>query len=237
MEELAGPADRPSLEESTSLAASALRIALWLNATKSCKSCRREQECTWPMNSTDGAPRAHPYLAQSLYYGSPGTAIFLQQLATTRALPEADAWRGVASCALAAARSSVPSSLRDFGANAGFYYGLTGIAYGLRAAGDSSELFATAASTIEEHVLSRVAPFSSRGGATLWNNTDVAHGASGTGLYFLWMATRRPELREETRRAAGDAAVRAGTWLLSRAEPTARGLRWARGPRCSTAGP
>ena len=132
MEELAGPADRPSLEESTSLAASALRIALWLN---------------------------------------------------------------------------------------------------------SSELFATAASTIEEHVLSRVAPFSSRGGATLWNNTDVAHGASGTGLYFLWMATRRPELREETRRAAGDAAVRAGTWLLSRAEPTARGLRWARGPRCSTAGP
>ena len=73
---------------STALLAAPTRIGLWLNAT--C-ACDQQHGCRWPMNSTDASPLAHPYLADSLYYGPLGVAIFLQQLGATQA-----GWRGLA---------------------------------------------------------------------------------------------------------------------------------------------
>jgi hypothetical protein len=61
-----------------------------------------------------------------------------------------------------------------FGNNAGFYYGLAGIAFGLRATGPQlpgAPRYNTAVSMLEERVLS-VAPFAPEA-AALWNNTDV----------------------------------------------------------------
>jgi len=183
------------------------------------------------MNSTDAAPLNHPFLADSLYYGPLGVAIYLQQLGSMQ-----PGWRGLAMSALEAGREYATSgaAVREFGSNAGFYYGLAGIAYGLRVASDgmpNASRFEAAASTLETHVLSTVAPFSSNTSATLWNNTDIAHGAAGTGLYLLWLS-RRASLSPEARQAALQAATRAGHWLLSRAEPVGSdgGLRWARGP-------
>ena len=144
------------------------------------------------MNSTDASPLAHPYLADSLYYGPLGVAIFLQQLGATHA-----GWRGLALAALEAGRSYVTTgaAVQNYGSNAGFYYGFAGIAYGLRAASDglpNASRFADAASELEAHVLSDISPFSANASAVLWNNTDVAHGAAGTGLYFLWLSRRGP---------------------------------------------
>ena len=208
------------------LLAAPARIGLWLNATCACD----QHGCRWPMNSTDAAPGAHPYLAESLYYGPLGVAIFLRQLGATQA-----GWQGLAIAALEAARAYVATgaAVQAYGSNAGFYYGLAGIAYGLRVASDglpNASSFADAASRLETHVLSTVSPFSTNVSARLWNNTDVAHGAAGTGLYFLWLS-RRASLPPQARQAAIEAAKRAGHWLLSRAESVGDdGLRWARGP-------
>ena len=212
------------------MSAAAVRIALWLNASAICDRAG----CHWPMNSTDAAPRNHPYLSDSLYYGPAGVALFLQQLASTQAPGGKDnTWRDLAGRALDASRSAVPSALESFGPNAGFYYGLLGIAYGLRAGSDGlAPSLDAAAAQIEAHVLETVLPLSANASAVLWNNTDVAHGAAGSGLYLLWLS-RRKMLSPTARRAALEAAVRAGEWLLSRAEPAAPpsdGLRWARGP-------
>lgn len=183
------------------------------------------------MNSTDAAPLNHPFLADSLYYGPLGVAIYLRQLGSVQ-----PGWRVLAESALEAGCSYVTSgaAVREFGSNAGFYYGLAGIAYGLRVASEgmiNASRFSDAASRLETHVLSSVAPFSSNTTAVLWNNTDVAHGAAGTGLYLLWLS-RRESLPPQARQAALEGAVRAGRWLLSRAEPVGSddGLRWARGP-------
>ena len=209
------------------LQSAAHRIGLWLNATSACD----QHGCKWPMNSTDAAPLNHPFLADSLYYGPLGVAIYLQQLGSTQ-----PGWRGLAMSALEAGREYATSgaAVQDFGSNAGFYYGLLGIAYGLRGASDgmpNASRFQDAAAGLETHVLSTVAPFSSNTSATLWNNTDIAHGAAGTGLYLLWLS-KRASLPPKARQAALEAAIRAGHWLLSRAEPIGSdgGLRWARGP-------
>ena len=55
----------------------ALGAALWLNATKLCSPL---DGCHWPMNSTDGAPANHPFLSESLYYGTPGSSLFFSTL-------------------------------------------------------------------------------------------------------------------------------------------------------------
>lgn len=209
-----------------------LRIALWLNATATC----HRGACTWRMNSTDAAPAQHPYLAATLYYGNVGVALFLLQLATIRPVREAEAWRSLAVSALDNAAATTSRTIQAFGSNAGFYYGLAGIAFGLRAASDSlttsvAEPFFRAATTLETQILTAVSPFAPNTSAPLWNNTDIAHGASGTGLYLLWLS-KRAELTMEARKAALGGATRAGHWLLERAEPIGirGGLRWARGP-------
>ena len=126
---------------------------------------------------------------------------------------------------------SIDACHTPIGANVGLYYGLAGLAFGLRTARRNAAL-EVAASAIERHIVGQVRPFAPPdGAATLWwNNTDVAHGAAGTGLYFLWLS-RRASLPPQARQAAIEAAKRAGHWLLSRAESVGDdGLRWARGP-------
>jgi hypothetical protein len=223
-------------------AGAAVRIALWLNATKVCEDSDGGGglACTWPMNSTDTAPQEHPYVSTTLYYGALGTAIFLRQLSDSLQEPEDGQWRNLTAAALEGARLAVDRALPDYGANAGFYYGLAGVAYGFRAAAarggnastSTSARYEEVAAGLEGHIIGSVAPFSNASGATLWNNTDVAHGAAGTGLYLLWLS-RQPEVSvpAAARQAAFDGAVRAGEWLLQRAEAVpGGGLRWARGP-------
>lgn len=206
----------------------AVRIGLWLNATKSCYD-HKPAAYTWPMNSTDAAPHDHPYLESSVYYGALGPAVFFQQLSATRPTPEANKWRELANGALEGARLAISRDLPKYGANGGFYYGLAGVAYGLRAAGHDQQTYEQAAANIEAIILTRIAPFANSSTATLWNNTDIAHGAAGTGLYFLWLSRRAEPAN--LRAAALDAALRAGSWLLTRAESIGSGgLRWARGP-------
>ena len=218
---------------SSMLAATAHRLALWLNASAVCET--HGTACHWKMNSTDAAPHTHGYLADSLYYGTPGTAIFLNQLSAASSPPtKSAAWRSLAASALETARSSVNATLAAYGHNAGFYYGTAGIAFGLRTTGSSlphAARYSAAAAELEEHLLTRVEPFAPPSNETvLWNNTDIAHGAAGTGLYLLWLS-RQLSLDEASQSRAFDAAVRAALWLLTRAEPTADGgLRWARGP-------
>ena len=65
-----------TIERRADLLETALRIATRLNATADCHN----NKCTWKMNSTDSAPANYPYLATSLYYGSGGVALFLEQL-------------------------------------------------------------------------------------------------------------------------------------------------------------
>ena len=203
-----------------SLASTAAAIAAWLNATSICG----EGVC-WAMNSTDNAVREHPELGASLYYGSPGVAIFLSQLAEVEPV-----WSVLAAKALDSTAQSVPATLSSYVNNVGFYYGLAGVAFGLRngASLPDAPRYRAAASELEERVLS-VAPFSPAALA-LWNNTDIAHGAAGTGLYLLWAAAT--DERDPARRSRlHTAAIEAARWLIARSESApGGGLRWARGP-------
>ena len=75
-------------------------------------------------------------------------------------------------------------------------------------------------------MLASIEPFAPASSSTvLWNNTDVAHGVAGAGLYLLWAVHN-----------GGDASqfaqplMRAADWLLDVAEATSDGgLRWYRG--------
>lgn len=181
------------------------------------------------MNSTDGAPQEHPYLSDALYYGTPGTALFFSHLADVL---DSDAWRAVAVEALDHTTAVLSSTISAFGSNPGFYYGLAGVAYGLRAVNVSKARGAhynASAAVIEEHILGSISPFAAMSPVTtLWNNTDVAHGVAGTGLYFLWALNRHGDASNASRYS--DALSRAATWLLDAAEATPDGgLRWYRG--------
>ncbi|CAE8623769.1 unnamed protein product [Polarella glacialis] len=213
------------------LLSTAVNVAAWHNEIKLCRQGSLGQACRWRMNSTDDAPKNFPYLSTSLYYGSPGVAIFLSQVAEATGNSK---WREIAAEALEETRDGVAVALSSYGTNAGFYYGLTGLAFGLRAASPTlphSTEYLAAAVLIEQHVMARVLPFAeASSGAALWNNTDVAHGAAGTGLYLLW-AARQEDVSDSHRLLLLDAAARAGQWLLSRQEPVPEGgVRWARGP-------
>eukprot|EP00966_Prymnesium_polylepis_P010279 237108-Prymnesium_polylepis.1 len=74
------------------------------------------------MNSTDGAPLHFPFLSQSLYYGTPGIALFFARLADA----SNEAWRAVATEALDHTVSHLNETEAAFGDNPGFYYGLLG---------------------------------------------------------------------------------------------------------------
>ena len=197
--------------------------ALWLNDTK---TCVQDQGCHWPMNSTDDAPKNNPYLSASLYYGTPGTALFFSSLADAL---DSDGWRRVAKEALDHTVATLNDTMTAFGPNPGFYYGLSGIAYGLRAANVSSSdraRYHEAAAMIEGRILSSISPFAATPGHHLWNNTDVAHGVAGTGLFLLW-ASRKGEANQTQYLGA---LSRAASWLLDVAEGTPDGgLRWYRG--------
>ena len=197
----------------------ALGAALWLNNSKLCSP---GDGCHWPMNSTDGAPQNYPFLSESLYYGTPGSSLFFATLA--RAVGD-DRWRAVAEEALDHTVARLNDTVKAFGPNPGFYYGLLGIAYGLRAANTSAR-HRTAAASIEMHVLSTVEPFATASSSTtLWNNTDVAHGVAGAGLYLLWAAHNGADVTQIIQ-----PLVRAADWLLDVAEATPDGgLRWYRG--------
>ena len=69
-------------------------------------------------------------------------AIFLTQLAE-----EEPAWAALAESAVEAEHSAAEAK-RAFGANVGFYYGLAGLAYGLRAAGREASRYDAAAAAI-----------------------------------------------------------------------------------------
>lgn len=185
------------------------------------------------MNSTDGAPANYPFLATSLYYGSPGVAIFLSQLADASTGADKLRWTSLATAALEDVRKSVEPAILEYGINAGFYYGLAGIAWSLRVVGtqlQGSEVYFGAARQLEAHILYGVKPFCAESGAKLWNNTDIAHGASGTGLAFLWSAGKEEE--PAWAHALQFGAIAAGKWLVQQAQnvPSGDGLRWWRGP-------
>lgn len=215
---LAGPAEASLLEV-------ALSAAEWLEGTARCRGTSRGRACSWPMNSTDDAPANYPYLSTSLYYGSPGIAIFLAQAGDATSGEQQRRWQDLSRAALEDVRAGVPGAIASYGPNVGFYYGLAGLAFALRATSQSwpdAAAFAAAAAELERHIFT-VAPFAESPTATLWNNTDVAHGAAGTGLALLWASRAGSE-------ALRQGASRAGRWLLTRAEAAAGGLRWARGP-------
>jgi len=176
------------------------------------------------MNSTDDAPKNFPYLNTSLYYGPPGVSIYFLQLAQATNGSE---WIDSARSSLDFTIKNIPKIIELYGTNIGFYYGLAGIAYSLRRFGyaTKSNEHLQAAETIEKHILS-IAPFSVNESAPLWNNTDIAHGVSGTGLYFLWVA--KQEISDSQKFI--EAARRGGAWLLTRMESTPTGARWSRGP-------
>jgi len=204
----------------------ALAAAELLEKSAVCTNTSSGRACHWMMNSTDDAPKNHPYLANSLYYGSPGLAIFFMQAADADHQGRSR-WESASAAAVQDIRQGSQSSISKYGANAGFYYGLSGLAFGIRASGKAG----LEASEIEEYILTQVAPFSAASDAVLWNNTDVAHGAAGTGLYLLWAARKASG---SSARALFAGALRAGKWLLQRAEAASAtqggGLRWARGP-------
>eukprot|EP00239_Pterosperma_sp_CCMP1384_P004393 CAMPEP_0197843414 /NCGR_PEP_ID=MMETSP1438-20131217/285_1 /TAXON_ID=1461541 /ORGANISM="Pterosperma sp., Strain CCMP1384" /LENGTH=408 /DNA_ID=CAMNT_0043453541 /DNA_START=416 /DNA_END=1638 /DNA_ORIENTATION=- len=223
----------PSVETETTASA----VGEYLELSALCVTQGNTRRCTWAMNSTDSAPANYPYLADSLYYGPPGIAVFLTQLARgTNDLDEKSRWVSLAAAALNHTIYKLPALLASYGPNAGFYYGLMGISWGLRSA--SADLadqpgymnYINAARVIEEHILSSVRPFASGKGLVLWNNTDVAHGAAGAGLALLSAA--REEGRTEHGQRLRQAAVNAADWLLSVAErdPRDGSLRWWRGP-------
>ena len=189
----------------------------------------------WPMNSTDAAPLDHPYLRSSLYYGAPGISILLRQVHDSSTTPldeqhNSTWWTQATTRALDVTLDGITADRASYGSNIGLYYGLAGIAFGLRAATGDLRVpnkYLRGAHELEDYILN-VRPFTTDPSQPLWNNTDVAHGASGTGLYLLWAAQREGNA---TRAAAlKEGAVQAGKWLLSRAEVAPHGgLRWARG--------
>jgi len=229
----------PSAAKKADLMSFALGTARWLEESATCTHTDHgRRRCHWPLNSTDSAPALHPQLTDSLYYGSPGIALFFRQLANAVGddTKEADHWEAAAETAVEDMRHAVAGAQAAYGANVGLYYGLAGIAYGLRATNHNrsqshAETMRSAAE-LEAHILTKVAPFSSSSKAILWNNTDVAHGVAGASLYLLWVARRIPDTAES--RALLDATRRAGQWLLARAEVAPKslggGLRWWRGP-------
>ena len=208
----------------------ALGTAAWLTSTAECKLLNSTTCCAWPMNSTDGAPQAFPYIKDALYYGPSGVALFLAQATEAAPQPTIKAQlTQLTASALDQTVTTLPALLKAFGPNIGLYYGLAGIAFGLRTAGSGlprEHTYVHAAMQIESHILS-IAPFSSEHGAPLWNNTDIAHGAAGAGLYLLHAADR-----SSPKHAAllQEAALRAGKWLLNVAEKASVGVRWWRGP-------
>eukprot|EP00931_Biecheleriopsis_adriatica_P051339 TRINITY_DN29765_c0_g1_i1.p1 TRINITY_DN29765_c0_g1~~TRINITY_DN29765_c0_g1_i1.p1 ORF type:complete len:504 (-),score=62.96 TRINITY_DN29765_c0_g1_i1:105-1616(-) len=209
-----------------------LGSASWLEATARCRETNDlKRACRWVMNSTDDAPANYPFLSTSLYYGSAGPAIFLSQLVDSDAVSSKLKWEALAHAALEDVRDSVDSAILNYGINSGFYYGLSGIAWGLREVGavlPNPDIYLQAARHIERHILSNVRPFSENGDAQLWNNTDIAHGASGTGLAFLRSSNQ--ELNSSHAKALRAGAIEAGKWLVKQAEPNGDGLRWWRGP-------
>ena len=90
-------------------------------------------------------------------------------------------------------------ALTTFGNNTALYYGSSGIAFAFRElaafvhAGGGAKQGALASSFLDaahqvEDVLLKIAKKTPAGGITWSNNTDIAHGASGTILYLLQAA-------------------------------------------------
>lgn len=196
----------------------AVGAASWLRDDADCSATA----CCWPMNLTDDAPKQHPYISATLYYGAPGIALFLAQASEVQ--PQL---RNLTEMALGSILEAMPQ--RDFGPNVGLYYGLAGVAFGLRTAGEGlprEAEYIAAALQLERHI-SAVAPFAP-GASVMWNNTDVAHGAAGAGLHLLAAAEHSPPEHAAQLR---EAALHAGEWLLQVAEQApGGGLRWYRGP-------
>jgi hypothetical protein len=200
--------------------------ARWLTWKANCT----KDGCDWPMNTTEPCC-GHE---MSLYYGPPGIALFYAQLANATGLPQhIDMAKGAGVRVV----HTLSRALRTFGNNTALYYGSAGIAFSLRTLGDffgdadaDGRNFMRHAHVVEDSIAALALP---RGNGTTWNgNTDVAHGAAGTGLYLLHASATEPNT---TRAAALSRSARsAGDWLLSMAVPTpgvqGGGLKWPRGP-------
>lgn len=159
------------------------------------ENCSATGGCVWPMNTTEPCC-GHEH---TLYYGPPGIALFYLQLASAqRGQPSRSKdYLHSTSMALAAGRRmqvTLRNALQTFGNNTAFYYGAAGLAFAFRQlhmANESLALgwqlddgnFLASAHEVEDHIV-REAKTANPGGAGItWsNNTDVAHGAAGTGM-------------------------------------------------------
>jgi len=98
----------------------------------------------WTMNSTDAAPLDHPYLKSSLYYGAPGIAILMRQIVDSVERSKGSsgtsidresetlAWTDATTRTLDVTLRGIDADKAAYGSNTGLYYGLAGIAFGLR---------------------------------------------------------------------------------------------------------
>jgi hypothetical protein len=168
----------------------------------------------------------------TLYYGPPGIALFYIQMARSSSSP---VHSKMAIQAGQRMLSYLDLALESFGNNTALYYGISGIAFAFRelatfvlASGNQKALavsFINAAHKVEDSLL-KLAKDVPAGGITWSNNTDIAHGASGTMLYLLHAAAAENRTEQVGRRKGSNRgavltklAVQAGEWLLTMAVP------------------
>ena len=170
------------------------------------------------------------------YYGPPGIALyFLQLLDRVGGQGPNPALYAAAQRAGDRIVVTLDDALAAFGSNTALYYGSAGLAFALRELAARTPVpalhaaaeFLASARHVEDSVLAAASAVGTNG--TTWsNNTDIAHGASGTGLYLLHAATAETDQAHAAKMTA--AAVAAGEWLLTMAVPTpGGGLKWPRG--------
>jgi lantibiotic modifying enzyme len=155
----------------------------------------------------------------SLYYGTPGVALFFTALAEATG---DERHRRLA----ARAGHTLLEHLDDEPLEAGLYTGLAGIGATLlelwRATGD--ERYRGGALAVVER-LRRSARAAGASGGVEWNDsTDVVSGSAGIGLFLLTAAERAGSA------PARELALAAGRRLVELAQPAPGGLRWSMSP-------
>jgi hypothetical protein len=139
--------------------------------------------------------------------------------------------------------ATLSRALAVFGNNTAMYYGSGGLAFALRELSTYAGLvgkpthageYLRGARRVEGDILARASTSGGGGVGVTWdNNTDVAHGASGTGLYLLRAAAEESDTAR--RRNLTRTAIAAGEWLLTKAvnasDAAGRGIgtKWPRG--------
>jgi hypothetical protein len=205
--------------------------------------CNASDGCVFPMNTTEGCC-GHEY---SLYYGPPGVALFYIQLShAARQSGSAAEQEKATAMAFGAGNqmlATLSRALAVFGNNTAMYYGSGGLAFALRELSTYAGLvgkpthageYLRGARRVEGDILARASTSGGGGVGVTWdNNTDVAHGASGTGLYLLRAAAEESDTAR--RRNLTRTAIAAGEWLLTKAvnasDAAGRGIgtKWPRG--------